>query len=119
MRGHWTREAFLGLKGFTSNLENQHIRLLIDNAAAIAFIKKKGGTHSKIPSYLSLSIWSWCLERNLSIYAEHIPGVQNCLADSLSRRDLESSDWMLNGQIFKTLSERWGPFDVDLFAILS
>ena len=67
--GHWTREesnqhinslelkaAFLGLKGFASSLELQHIRLLMDSSTAIAFINKKGDTHSKMLSDLSLLI---------------------------------------------------------------
>ena len=127
--GHWTREesnqhinflelkaAFLGLKGFASSLELQHIRLLMDSSTAIAFINKKGGTHSKMLSDLSLLIWSWCLKRKLSIYAEHIPGVLNGLADSLSRRRPDFSDWTLNHHVFEILLKRWGPLDVDLFA---
>ena len=118
--GHWTREesnqhinflelkaAFLGLKGFASSLELQHIRLLMDNSTAIAFINKKGGTHSEMLSDLSLLSWSWCLKRKLSTYAEHIPGVLNGLADSLSRRRPDFSDWTLNHQVFEILLKRW------------
>ena len=88
----------------------------MDSSTAIAFINKKGGTHSKMLSDLSLLIWSWCLKRKLSIYAEHIPGVLNGLADSLSRRRPDFSDWTLNHQVFEILLKRWGPLDVDLFA---
>lgn len=40
-------------------------------------------THSKLLSDLALSI---CLDRNLSIHAEHIPGIHNLLADTESRK---------------------------------
>uniref|UniRef100_A0A1X7TLX8 Reverse transcriptase RNase H-like domain-containing protein n=1 Tax=Amphimedon queenslandica TaxID=400682 RepID=A0A1X7TLX8_AMPQE len=88
----------------------------MDNTTAIAFLNKKGVTHSKTLSDLEVSIWFWCLQRNLTVYAEHIPGSHNCLADSLSRRKLESSDWRLDQIVFRKLQRKCGPFDIDLFA---
>jgi hypothetical protein len=84
------KAAFLGLQSFISDLRHKHICLLIDNTTAISYLNRKGGTHPKSLSDVAISIWSWCLERNLLVHAEHIPGVQNYLADSLSRKQSDN-----------------------------
>ena len=48
-------------------------------------------------------IWTWCLEREISIHAEHIPGIYNTVADAESRMQLEPSDWRLKPLIFAVL----------------
>ena len=67
-------------------------------------------------SDLSILIWQWCLERSLTIHAIHIPGTQNSVADSQSRRGVKYSDWMLDPVIFSAVAEKWGLPDIDLFA---
>ena len=57
-----------------------------------------------------------CLAKGFMITAEYLPGSQNQLADALSRRNPESSDWQLNPQIFRAIDSRWGPCTIDLFA---
>ena len=79
------KAAFLALNTFVSNRRNIYVLLLIDNVAAISFIGHKGGTHSRRLSDLALMIWAWCLQRNIIICAEHIPGVDNVGADKESR----------------------------------
>ena len=127
--GPWNREerrahinwlelkaAFLALKTFVSNRCNIHVLLLIDNITAISFINHKGGTHSKRLSDLALMIWAWCIQKNITICAEHIPGVDNVGADQESRKQIGLAEWMLNRDIFKKLLKKWGPLEVDLFA---
>ena len=67
------------------NLQNVHIHLQIDNTAAVANVNKMGGLHSKDLCQLALQVWDWCLARNLTISAEHLPGSLNQLADKESR----------------------------------
>ena len=110
------RAAFLALQTYASPLNNQHILLLIDNRTAIAYLNHKGGTASKELSKLAVEIWEWCLQRNLTIHAEHIHGKLNNRADSESRRNLDSSDWRLDVSVFNALMLKMGPCDVDLFA---
>ena len=96
--GSWTRQermsdinilelkaAFLALQTFANRLNNRHILLLIDNTTVIAYINHKGGTHSRALSNIAIEMWEWCLARNLSIHAEHIPGRENVNADRESR----------------------------------
>ena len=99
-----------------STRANIHILLLIDNSTTIAYINHRGGTHSKALSDLALEIWDWCIHRQISLHAEHVPGVVNVIADAESRKAVEPSDWMLDKEVFSTLQRVWGPFEVDLFA---
>lgn len=68
-------------------------------------------------SNLALQIWEWCLNRKITIQAEHIPGRHNKEADKESRKGADYSNWRLHPEIlFKELNSRWGSFDIDLFA---
>ena len=86
---------------------NIHIQLVIDNSTTIAYLNHRGGTHSKGPSDLAVEIWLWCLERGISIHAEHIPGVYNLVADADSRMAMDPSDWKLMPSIFARLQMIW------------
>lgn len=106
--------AFLSLKCFWTP-EYTSIRLLLDNKSAVAYINKLGGTKSIQLNKLALQMWEWCVERNVWVTAEHIPGVDNCLADWESRFHTDYSSWKLNKKVFHLIAERFRP-KVDLFA---
>ena len=110
------KAAFLALKTFVSNKSHIHVLLLIDNITAISFINHKGGTHSKVLSDLAVQIWTWCIQKNITLCAEHIPGVDNVGADRESRKRMGLAEWMPNRQLFVEIHKKWGPLDVDLFA---
>ena len=40
---------------------------------------------------LAKNLWMWCLERNIHITAQHLPGVVNSTADAESRSDYARS----------------------------
>ncbi len=75
-----------------------------------------GGTRSQPLLQLALRLWMWCLTRNVTIAAVHIPGLQNTAAYRESRCSHHSSDWRLHPEMFAILWRQFGPFDVDLFA---
>ena len=89
----------------------------MDNITAILFTNNKGDTHSKVLSHLALQIWTWCIQRSITICAEHISGVDNVGADTESRKQLGLAEWKLNQQLFARINAKWGPLDVDLFAV--
>ncbi len=75
--------------------------------------KQQGGTRSPNLMTLSLELWNWCVNRNIYIQAEHLPGVANYLADRESRTCIDSSDWRICPNLIKQfLVDR----DTDLFA---
>ena len=83
---------------------------------AMTFINKMGGTHSEPLCQLALSLWQWCLEREIFLVAVHLPGLENVVADQESRAMGDRCDWMLDPTVFKQIQAQMGPCEVDLFA---
>ena len=106
------------IKTFTKTTACAHVRLLLDNAAAVAYINKMGGggTHSHVLANLAIALWEWCLENQLIVSAQHLPGKLNIRADRESRILIDSSDWKLNSNLFQAILRTWGPLEIDLFA---
>ena len=65
---------------------------------------------------LAKNQWMWCLERNIHITAQHLPGVQNTIADAESQAMIDRSDWQLNPVLFNRIVNLFGPIEVDMFA---
>ena len=84
--------AFLVLKPFASNkLQKGPILLRMDNISAVTYINQKRGTHSNRLSNLALEIWERCLQRQLTIQAEHLPTRQTQLGHGLRVHNNERS----------------------------
>ncbi len=110
------KAAFLGLQTFAQNLSNVHIHLLMDNTVAIAYLNRLGGTRSYALCQLAISTWKWCLQRGITVHADHLPGHLNVRADFASRNWNDYSDWMLDPEVFSQLQKKLGRFSIDLFA---
>ena len=108
--------VFLAVKSFATNQRSIKILLRVDNITAIAFLNRMGGTASWALSNLATDIWKWCLERDILLHAEHLPGKENVRADWESRHVRDSGDWTLHRELFTHLEDRLGPFTIDLFA---
>ena len=106
----------LAVKTFTKSKVCAHVKLLMDSTSAFAYINKMGGTHSKSLANLAIDLWEWCFQNHLIVSAQHLPGRLKVRADRESRVLEDSSDWKLSPDIFQTLQNKWGPFEVDLFA---
>ena len=72
-------------------------------------------TKSKILVTILKELWLWCIDREITITAQHLPGLENVRADFMSRHLSDRSDW-ISPHIFNVLNQRWGPFNIDLFA---
>ena len=110
--------AFFAVQSFYPLHKNVlHIRLKIDNSTAVANINNYGSIKSPTLNQLSREFWDWCLQRQLHLSAESIPGIQNCIADRLSRQ-LEKGgvEWCLNNRIFRTIRQMTFEPSIDLFA---
>ena len=75
-----------------------------------------GGTVSAQLVALARSLWMWCLERNIHITAQYLPGVQNTIADAESRTIVDRFDWKLNLNLYRRIDHLFCPIEVDLFA---
>ena len=105
--------TFLAIQAFLKNQSNLVVKLRLDNTTAVTYVNNQGGTRSPSLMLLTLELWNWCLQRNILITAEHLPGVSNVLADRESRTFIDSSDWKLQPEIIQYfLKDR----EIDLFA---
>ena len=88
----------------------------MDNTTAIAYLNHMGGTRSQSLAQCALQLWQWCLQRGITISAEHLPGVKNIKADVESRTLHSSAEWMLHPMLCQWIMQVMGPCRVDLFA---
>ena len=82
----------------------------------VAYVNNLGGTVSAQATKLARELWMWCLERQIHLTAQHLPGKDNVRADTESRRMKDRSDWMLNPSIFQLIMGTFPYLEVDLFA---
>ena len=107
--------ATLAIKSFVKK-RDLHVHLKMDNTTALTYINKFGGTVSPELNRLTKELWLWCLDRNITLEATHLPGVKNCTADEESRVMRDRSDWMLCPRVFSKVNHKTGPLQVNLFA---
>ena len=109
--------AFIALKCFEEKVSGKHIRLMLDNTNAIAWIKNMGTSHSESGNQLTFTVWEWCRERGIWLSAAHIPGVLNTEADEESRKVNTDTEWKLDCEVLEaTLKEPNFSPTIDLFA---
>ena len=81
----------------------KHIRINCDNTTAIAYINNKGGIKSILCDKLAIDIWNFWSFRKIWISAAHIPGIENPIADKLSRIFNDQTEWILSPKIYKKI----------------
>ncbi|KAG6456482.1 hypothetical protein O3G_MSEX009753 [Manduca sexta] len=107
--------AFLGLKSFANELRNCAILLRIDNTTAISYINRMGGVQHAHLNNLARSLWQWCEQRNIWIFASYVNTKEN-KADAASRAVNPDTEWSLSDNAFKDIIRHFGLPKIDLFA---
>ena len=95
---------------------NKTLMVRSDNTTVVSYLNKQGGTRSGAMMALTWGLLKWCQARNIEVLAAHVAGVNNRLADLLSRRRVNPSEWQLDREAVQELFRRWGRPNVDLFA---
>jgi len=108
--------VFLTLKNLQSKLEGQVVRLECDNTTAVAYINHQGGTRSQPLNKLAMELYEWAVKHRVTMQAVHRPGVDNVLADYLSRTRPDPTEWSLHPKVCQSLFQMWGRPQIDLFA---
>ena len=108
--------AFLAFKCYFRNRRRIYVLLKMDNTSAVAYINKMGGTASPALNSLNKEFWLWCMERDISVQAQHLAGRLNNTADAESRDMKDRHDWKLCPQVFQSINNTFRPLEVDLFA---
>ena len=90
--------------------------VLCDNATAVTYLRKEGGTRSPLLNTLAQEILRWTESLSIRLAPQFLPGSDTVLADALSRPlQLPHTEWSLNMTVFLSLRRLW-PVQIDLFA---
>ncbi len=99
------------------DLNNEHELVQTDSTTAAAFINRMGGVKSRPCACKARAIWHWLLERNCWMTAQFLPGIENVVADRLSRELSEGTEWQLDPKVFQALCVHFEILPtIDLFA---
>ena len=104
------------LHHFCTLLQGKHVLVKSDNSTVIAYINNQGGTKSTDLCMILWHLMQWCIEKGITLTTSHIPGVKNTLADVLSRKIFQHTEWSLNDSVLRQIFAIWGSPSIDLFA---
>ena len=111
------KAALFALQTYVSDLQQKHVRMLIDNTTAVACINHMGTSHSLLCNSITQEIWNFCIEHNMWVSAAFIPSKSNVVADEESRSINVDAEWMLNKNLFNNILDKFEiELDIDLFA---
>ena len=89
---------------------------VVQNTALTPPIKRETVLYKECHKSIAKMIWDQARCQGNWISAAHVPGVENVLADQLSRKYDDEAEWKLNTNVFQMITNRWGLPDVDMFA---
>ena len=109
-----------GLRSLAARLNWRHcaVRVRTDNQTAMSYVNRMGGRTPEL-SRIAESLHNYCLERNIFLTAEYLPGEDNTIADRLSRIQNDLSNAKLNPTMFDRADRRWGRHTLDGFASMT
>lgn len=107
-------EGTFAVKTFARDSVDAHIKLRMDNRAAVTYINRLGGTRSPTLTLHVKELWDWCLQRGITLSAEYLPGSLNVTADRESRMVQSMGEWMLDPAMFRAVDSNFGPLTVDI-----
>ena len=112
------KAAYFALKVFVSVFKSKHVRILIDNTAAVGFINNMGTSHNFQCHDMALKIWEFCISNNIWLTAAHLPGKSNIITDRESRKILSPDpEWKISPPLLaKALNQMQFEPEIDLFA---
>ena len=109
--------VYLTLISFKEIVKGRAVQILSDNVATVPYIMCMGGPSRQL-SEVATTIWGFVIQHNISLSAKYLQGIQNTVADGLSRLT-SPYEWKLHPKLFRYLNKKWGPFSVDRFANMS
>ena len=95
--------------------KNIHIRMMIDNKTAVAYVNGMGGRKDTC-NKVTRKIWEWCMTRNIWLSAAYITSKENFKADRMSRLSHHNSEWELSQNYFDKIVKVFRQPDIDMFA---
>jgi hypothetical protein len=110
------KAVHLCLRHFSLRLQGKTVLVRSDNTTVVQYINKQGGTKSSSLCIEAWNLWQLAIQNNIVLKAVHLPGIQNCLADQLSRHKVLNTEWTLCKRVVQSIFQIWGVPVMDLFA---
>ena len=110
------RAIRLTLQHLEEHVRGHHLLVECDNTSAVSYIAKQGGVHSWSLWQETQTLFVFLQQNQITLTAVHRPGVDNVLADYLSRNRPDPHEWRLLPKIVSRLFSRWGLPQIDAFA---
>lgn len=109
------RAIHLGLLHCQHRLEKQHVPVRTNNTTAKVHVNRQGGTRVRSLHLEAVQTMTWAEAHLNLLKVVHAPGLDNVLADSLSREVLNDDEWMLYKEVLARICKRFGTPEIDLF----
>ena len=116
----------LALRQLRPLVRGKKVAVRSDNMTVVCYVNKQGGTRSVLLCKEVTKLLRWCRRWDISIVASHVPGMDNTLADALSRRLRpppsdrpvrgSSVEWRLDPGVCARIFARLDRPHIDLFA---
>ena len=90
------RAVCLTLLHLEQDVNGQSILIESDNMATVSYINKQGGVVFKTLNDETYMLFQWLIPRLITVRVIHRPGVNNELADFLSRNCPDPTEWHLS-----------------------
>ena len=111
------KAVFFAFRCFFRYTFNCSILIHSDNISVVTYINNQGGTCSARLCDMAITLWEFCIKRDISISAVHLPGVDNSKADRLSRMENSDHSYSISETFFDLLFNSISfPLKVDCFA---
>ncbi len=81
---------------FRDFIQGKRLLVRSDNATVVSYLNKEGGTRAPSICMITWRFLKWVIQKKVDIRAEHVPGIQNSLADRLSREFVSPLEWRLH-----------------------
>lgn len=104
------------LRHFQTEVRNRAVLIRTDNTTVVSYINRQGGTRSPQLCLLTWDLNLWLIENETTLHAIHIPGVENTIADALSRGTVIPTEWTLHNGVTQQIFATAGRPHIDLFA---
>ena len=107
----------LCLLRFLPVLAGKVVRLFTDNSSVSTYVNRQGGIRSDGLSMAAEFLLRWCDKHGIRLFARHLSGKLNVLADMLSRPDaVLQTEWTLCHRVLERVWVRFHRPHLDLFA---
>ncbi|XP_063446947.1 uncharacterized protein LOC134726472 [Mytilus trossulus] len=103
----------LALFSFKNSFTGKTIKWFTDNQNCVKIVNS--GSMKENLHVIAKSIFSFCIQKGISIDIQWIPRKENEKADYISKM-VDFEDWGVTHIFFNFLNDMWGPYSIDRFA---